>query len=227
MPANIDAGTAGLARAAQQSTDFGLFNLLSIRRHNLVLTSEANFYHNLMFCASAICRIAARISSGALSRISRPLRRAIYAAWAERTMRLTGPIPADGKENFYSPAQPAPSLPRGGRPIRHKSTPAHHAPRIVPAHAPKAAKTAREKIIAGAGLRIAPIGGIEKLHQIIGADRQEIEIRQQFIQLPNQSRHFQHGAQFNLRRHFMAESRPAGRARQTARYGWHETRQSS
>ena len=63
----------------------------------------------------------------------------------------------------------------------------------------------RQKVITVAGLRIAAIGGKEKLHQIIRADGQKIQLRQQFIQLPYQSGHFQHGADINFFRHGMAE----------------------
>ena len=41
---------------------------------------------------------------------------------------------------------------------------------------------------------IAAVGGIEELHQVVGADREEIDPLQQFVELEQQRRHFQHGA---------------------------------
>ena len=51
---------------------------------------------------------------------------------------------------------------------------------------------------------IAAVGGIEKLHQIVGADREEIDALEQFVELEQQRRHFQHGADIDALRQQMA-----------------------
>ena len=52
----------------------------------------------------------------------------------------------------------------------------------------------RQRIEALRHPRIAAVGGIEELHQVVGADREEIDAVEQFVELEQQRRHFQHGA---------------------------------
>ena len=75
----------------------------------------------------------------------------------------------------------------------------------------------RQQIIAVGEARIAAITGIEKLGQIVGADRQEIDPFKERRQLPQQRWHFEHDADADrarrlapLRgnpRHFLVEQR--------------------
>ena len=41
---------------------------------------------------------------------------------------------------------------------------------------------------------IAAVGGVEELHQVVGADREEIDALEQFVELEQQRRHLDHGA---------------------------------
>ena len=52
--------------------------------------------------------------------------------------------------------------------------------------------------------RIAAVGGIEELHQVVGADREEIDALEQFVELEQQRRHFQHGADLDALRQRVA-----------------------
>ena len=52
----------------------------------------------------------------------------------------------------------------------------------------------RQRIEALRYPRVAAVGGIEELHQVVGADRQEIDAVEQFVELEQERRHFQHGA---------------------------------
>ena len=52
----------------------------------------------------------------------------------------------------------------------------------------------REHVVAVGDARVAAVRGEHELEQVVAADRQEIDQRQQRIELPHQPRHFHHGA---------------------------------
>ena len=54
-------------------------------------------------------------------------------------------------------------------------------------------------IIAAGKLGVAAVGGEEELHQIIGADRGEVDERQQVVELPQERRDLDHGAELQGR----------------------------
>ncbi len=56
----------------------------------------------------------------------------------------------------------------------------------------------RDRIEAIGDARIASVGGIEKLHEIIGADGEEVDAIEQFVELVEQRRHLEHGPDLDL-----------------------------
>src|SRR3546814_4608879 len=58
----------------------------------------------------------------------------------------------------------------------------------------------RQHVVAPGEARIAAVGGEEKLHQVVGAEREEVAARQQLRKLQRKGRHLQHGTHLDLRR---------------------------
>ena len=56
----------------------------------------------------------------------------------------------------------------------------------------------RERIEAAGDARIAAIDGVKELHQIVRADGEEIDMREQFVELVEQRRHLDHAADLDL-----------------------------
>jgi hypothetical protein len=62
-----------------------------------------------------------------------------------------------------------------------------------------------QRIIAARKLRVAAIGGEEELHQVVGADRGEVDDGQQVIELPQERGDLDHHAELQgLRQHMAA-----------------------
>ncbi len=65
----------------------------------------------------------------------------------------------------------------------------------------------RQRVEAVGQLRVAAIDRHDELEQIVGADRDEVDRLHQLVELEQQRRHFQHGAELEAGRQMMGEAR--------------------
>ena len=65
----------------------------------------------------------------------------------------------------------------------------------------------RQRIEAVGELRVAAVGRHDELEQVVGADRDEIDRRHQLVELAQQRRHFEHGAELQAGRQMVGEAR--------------------
>ena len=61
-----------------------------------------------------------------------------------------------------------------------------------------------QRIITPGKLGVAAVGGEEELHKIVGPNRSEVDERQQMVELPEQRRDLDHGAELQRRRQLVA-----------------------
>ncbi len=68
----------------------------------------------------------------------------------------------------------------------------------------------RKRIEAVGDAPVAAVGGEQELHQIVGADRKEIHARDQRVELEQQRRHLDHGADLDAVRQLVAAAAQRG-----------------
>ena len=56
----------------------------------------------------------------------------------------------------------------------------------------------RERVEAAGDARVAAVGGEQELHQVVRADGEEIDMREQFVELEEQRGHLDHAADLDL-----------------------------
>ena len=131
-----------------------------------------------------------------------------------RIIALTGPIAA-GVIDSRSMPSPISAIASSGRPPisphTARSTLASRTARTTRFR--KRRIDGRQPVVAFGELGIGAVGGEQELGKVVGADRQEIELGQQQVELFGERRHFEHRAIADLGRQLLAAAVEPGALR--------------
>ena len=124
------------------------------------------------------------------------MRSRIAAASSERTIALTGPTAAGVIEKFSAP-RPISAMASSGRPGHFAANADRHVggARGVEDALEETQDRRAQPVVALREPRVGAVGGEQELGQVVGADREEIDPRQQLVEHFGEARHLEHGAE--------------------------------
>ena len=124
---------------------------------------------------------------------------------------LTGPIEAGDIDRPRKPSAISTRASSGLPPISPHSVSGVPCWRVLSAISFIARKHGRGQRVEAAGhARVVAVDGEQVLDEIVGADGDEVDLRADLVELPQQARHFEHDAELQILRQFVAVAREIG-----------------